>query len=575
MPNRVIKYKDKEFIASDYQEAIFKHVEHGVGNMIIRAAAGSAKTTTIVNCIFIIPKDKKTLFVAFNKDIVESINNLIGKKKGTNVSTFHSLGFSIFKENQENGAEIIVNEFKYKTYIRTHIRELLVFTDSFGEKENIHINVISQLVDYSRYYMAFTEKQIQEIAEKYGIQATPEDIQACRKVMRWGKTVLNEIDYTDMIWLTNVLNYGTRKHRYDWILIDEAQDTTIAEQELITKCCKRGCRIVATGDQSQTINTWCGSDIAAINRFAKDHASQTFTLPISYRCPKSVVALASRFSDNIIAADDAIEGEVKYDVSKYLPNEGDMVLCRTTAPLFTLYMDYLRANKKATFVGQDSIRDYYISLIKSCKSEIIDRHVLADNGLVYELYTILGEHVRQVINTYGITLDDACQILSVVNLSDAIDGICAIAEGITYKQELIDKINVILGSSEKKGVILSTVHKSKGLEADNVYILHPELMPISYAKKDWEILSEKNLIYVSITRAKKTLNYIKPEKKMDGDTLSDRIKAKLIRIGFEDTSLIPPDKTETTQSTVKITDVVGRKNIDKRKAASKFASMLN
>ena len=41
-------------------------------------------------------------------------------------------------------------------------------------------------------------------------------------------------------------------------------------------------------------------------------------------------------------------------------------------------------------------------------------------------------------------------------------------------------------------------------------------MPIKYAKKDWEIKTEQNLIYVAITRAKKTLNYIKEEKRVFG-----------------------------------------------------------
>ena len=56
------------------------------------------------------------------------------------------------------------------------------------------------------------------------------------------------------------------------------------------------------------------------------------------------------------------------------------------------------------------------------------------------------------------------------------------------------------------GVELTTVHKSKGLEWDTVYILgRDKLMPSMKATKDWQIQQEKNLIYVAITRAQKTL----------------------------------------------------------------------
>ena len=52
--------------------------------------------------------------------------------------------------------------------------------------------------------------------------------------------------------------------------------------------------------------------------------------------------------------------------------------------------------------------------------------------------------------------------------------------------------------------MLSTVHKAKGLEADNVYILTPERMPHPKATNPQE---ERNICYVAITRAKKNLYY--------------------------------------------------------------------
>jgi superfamily I DNA/RNA helicase len=61
------------------------------------------------------------------------------------------------------------------------------------------------------------------------------------------------------------------------------------------------------------------------------------------------------------------------------------------------------------------------------------------------------------------------------------------------------------------GIILATVHKSKGLEADRVFILEPEKakMPHPMAKKPWQIEQEYNLLYVAITRAISELVYVR------------------------------------------------------------------
>ena len=58
-------------------------------------------------------------------------------------------------------------------------------------------------------------------------------------------------------------------------------------------------------------------------------------------------------------------------------------------------------------------------------------------------------------------------------------------------------------------IMLSTVHKAKGLEAENVYIICPELLPFRHKNQQfWEIQQENNLAYVAITRAKNRLVYV-------------------------------------------------------------------
>lgn len=590
-----IKFKDKEFEASQYQAAIFDNIEHGTGNMIVQAAAGSAKTTTIVNAINIIPENKKTLFIAFNKDIVEEIKSRLTNSKNSRICTFHSLGLSIFMENNGNKLEDgQINEFKYKNYIKTNINELTEYKEikSLGRNRSIYIKNIIDLVEYSRFYLAFKEREIKKVAEKYGITVIRDEIKVCKKVLEWGENNIAQIDYTDMIWIPCVLNYRTKKSLFNWILIDEAQDTTIAEQKLVEKCYKRGCRVVATGDIAQMINVWCGSDEEAINNFAKMPNTKQFKLPISYRCPKKIVELASKYSDNIIAQDTAIDGEIHYNVSKNAPKNGDMVLCRITAPLISLYMDYLRINKKCYIRGYEKIKEQYLSLIASTNSKMIDKQMLTSNGLFPELYKNLFKLIDTVKETYGLDDEDSLMHPSVLSIYDAICGIRVLSEGLSAVDDLVDKIKVIFNGDEADAIQLSTIHKAKGLEADNVYILLPSLMPIKYAKKEWEVKTEQNLIYVAITRAKKTLNYIEePKRHFKGgensfkvnDISKDIITARSIIGKNVENKLKEVDlsKVEINTSKLNKPKVLGEISGDtqvnhskKKKAADKFRKLL-
>lgn len=520
----IIKSGGKEYIASKYQIDIFKNIEHGSGNMIINASAGSSKTTTIINAIRYISEKKKILFVAFNKDIVDKIKNSVDHNN-TTVSTFHSLGFKILQENgiissQEPSSidtsnNNIINIYKYNNYINNNINNITRFkeTNSLGKKYNQYINNIKQLVNYSRYYQAFTIKEIDKVSKIYDIITIRDEYEICRNVLLWGKSNLQTIDYTDMIWLPNVLNLTTKKYTYDWIFIDEAQDTSIAELQMIDKCFKRGTRFVSIGDNHQQINVWAGASEKAIDILKKRNNTKFFKLPISYRCPKKIVELARKYSDNIEYAEDAIDGEINYDVSVNDPKTNDMVLCRSTAPLIDLFLNYLRINKKAYLKGFENIREDYIDLINYTKSSLIDKNCITTDGLFPKLYTKLLNEISLCSKKYDLNENEILLHPSVINLYDNIEGIKVLSEGLTTVGELIDKINVIFNDNESNNAIqLSTIHKAKGLEADNVFILYPSLLPSKLAKKEWEIQAENNLTYVAYTRAKKTLNFMKEDK---------------------------------------------------------------
>lgn len=504
-----IQYKGQTFPASTYQEEIFKAIETGSGNMIINASAGASKTTTIINALRYIPDTKKVLFVAFNKDIVKSIEEMVDHPNA-NIMTFHSLGYSILRENKIVGDKDI-NEFKYQNHIKDYLVEHQASVPK--QKYNTYLNNIKKLVEFSRYYLAMTVKEINKIALLYDIVPIDDECEVCREMLLWGKSNTDEIDFTDMVWLPNVLNLTTKKYQYNWIFIDEAQDTSVAQQEMIEKCFKRGARFCIIGDEYQQINIWAGSSEDAIKKF-KEHANtKEYQLPISYRCPKSVVNLARKYSPNIVAQDNAVDGSVNYDVNKNAPVNGDMVLCRTTSPLIELYLNYLRLNKKAYIRGFESIKEKYMDILNRYDCHLIDRNCVTSNALFPLLWNELFALMDKVKVQYDLSDSEVLTHYSVIELYDSIIGLNVISEGLTTMDQLREKVEMIFNEFDTNGIQLSTIHKAKGLEADNVYILRPSLLPYPLASKSWEIKTESNLIYVAYTRAKKTLNFINEDSK--------------------------------------------------------------
>lgn len=509
MSKKSITYGDKTFEASEYQNEIFNAIEHGVSNIVINAVAGAGKTTTIVSALSLL-KDKQVLFIAFNKDIVKALKEKIGDVKNVKICTYHSLGYMLLKKTiKDDNNKLDIDEYKYRVYLKKNIKDLTINNPySLGKvKFNTYLNNITTLVDYARYNLCQSTKEITGIAQKYGLTLIMDEAEITSKLLKWGKENRNTIDYTDMVWLPYELNLEHPSLKFDWIMIDEAQDSSLMQQELYKKCIGRGGKFCAIGDNKQCINSWCGADPEAFDKFSQERNTISLSLPISYRCPKKVIERAKVFVPQIEAKPGAIDGEVTENENIYNPLPGDMVLCRNTAPLVELYMSYLRANKKSYIVGKD-IGVNFIEMIESTKQEHLSKSLLSD-GVFVRLYEKLFEERGLMMTKNGLDEKDATFSEPIMRLYDSIHSLEVLAEGLDRSDELIEKIKAIFVDNEKRdGIRLSTIHKAKGLEADNVYILCPSLMPSRLAKEKWEVEAEFNLMYVAYTRAKKKLAFM-------------------------------------------------------------------
>lgn len=508
------KLFNKQYTPSKYQLKIFDFVQKEHGNAVIEAVPGAGKTYTLIQCLKHIPSNAKVLVAAFNTDIIQELRDKVSKleeKPNVECRTLHSLGLSILKSNYYDKANTTPSDYKYTNYIMSYLSDFKKeeYTQLSKNDKKTYAENIKTFVDFGRYYLCKTENDLQKIQDQYSFDCMGSEKKIALEVMKWGRENIDIIDFTDMVWLPIVLNCKPYGHLYDWILIDEAQDLEKEERMLIELCTKMNTRRLFFGEKKQTINVFKGTDSSTFTSLLKIPNTIKLPLSITYRCPKSVVRFLHRYNPQIQAAPNAIEGEVKWHCEVDEIEDGSMVLCRANAPLMELYSKLSDMGKTAYIRGKD-IGKNLIRLVEGTHEEKINKDLQA-KGVFSALYNQLVSVIDDVMRKNRISEEMAIEDLNVAQFYDKIMALDAIAGDCTTVNELTQKIQLLFSDEKKSGVILSTVHKAKGLEADNVYICCPSLLPSKNAKLAWEIESEENLCYVAYSRSKVKLGFLKED----------------------------------------------------------------
>ena len=502
---------------SQAQIDLCNFIAYGIGNATVQARAGSGKSKTIeLMCAAIHPR-KKILILAYNTHIAENLREKLKNLQNVEVCTYHSLGLKILKAKLGNNIEL--DENKYHNYIQEHIRDIdddVFDTLKGGDKRRYKRNIES-LVNYSRFNKAQSVTEIQRMAEKYGIRVIGNECEVAKNVLNWGSQNTAKIDFSDMIWLPFELGItaNIKYLQYDVIFIDEAQDSSPVQQNLIDICKNRSTRFVSVGDREQCINAWAGADTEAFENFEKMDNVTPFKLNVSYRCSRKVADVVRKLVPDFETPDFAIDGNVEFHAHLSDIKIGDLVLCRMTSPLVRLHLHLLSQNIPSKLYGY-GYGEEIIEMLNSYDTEDID-------DIKMSLKTDLIALWERIAETDECDLKDVVMDSMIGNEYDKILTIETVSEGCATKEDVINRVAQIFNLAEKtndsttentNGVLrddvvnLCTVHKSKGLECDNVFILCPSLMPSKMARQDWERTAEKNVLYVALSRAKVNLSFV-------------------------------------------------------------------
>ncbi len=477
------------------QEKIFLFIKKRPENILIKAFAGTGKTTTVVEAVKLLPKDKNIMFLAFNKHIQEELKTKLPEY--VRCYTTYGLGMSAIK--RKYGDSIQFDEFKVDKIIQKKMKSWDLDEELDEEEIGLYLNNIKKLVNLCRLTLTIKPEYVPYVADRYDINLNkPKDIKRVLKVLDECTTDRKTFDYTDMIYLPAVDN-SIWFFPQDYVFVDEVQDLNRCQIKIIEKVLKRNRttkklegRLISVGDFFQGIYGFNAADEKSFQWFENFPNTKVLPLSVSFRCSQNVIKKAQEIVPDIKALPSAPEGLVRDGNVLNEAESGDFVLCRTTMPLVKLFFEFLTQNKKAIIKGSD-IGIHLIELIgkinsieklKSFWEEELSkfRKDLKSDGILNP-----NEH-----SGYSVLEDKVMTLLFLARLADSIP-------------DLKLKIKTIF-TDEIQGICLSTVHKIKGLEANRVFIIRPDLLPLPNVRS-WQAIQEKNLEYVAITRAKLELIY--------------------------------------------------------------------
>jgi len=460
-------------------------------------------------------------FQAFNKSIATEIQEKV--PSNVKASTFHAFGYKVLRENgyklkpNSNNVKFIVKDVQgYDKQDRQ---------SSADFKAGLCIAKVVGLLKGN--LLEPTAENVNLMIDMFNL-TVPDTLQVTTLVSLTKKVMAKcldvkpgqsgYMDFDDMLWLPLKLGLDFKSSRFDLLICDESQDLNPIQHELVLKS---GSRLICVGDRRQSIYGFRGADSRSMDTLKEtlektDRGVIELSLQTTFRLPTSGVKNVNSFAPDLVAADNAIEGEIEEtDISLMEPKLGDLILSRINANIFSMAFSLLRKKIGVRIQGRDfgnQLKKLLESVCKDCESVAEIQTNLAE----YEK----GEHDRIMQRTFPAR--------GLAELEEKMACLYSLTGGCKSLAEMTKTIDELFSEDlpRSKVVLLSTVHRAKGMEADTVWFLEPQLIPHKLAETENEIQQEFNLKFVAETRHKKKLVYVYPSK--DRDDERDEAEGRMV-----------------------------------------------
>ena len=278
------------------------------GPMLILAGAGSGKTKVLTTKVAYLIEEKNIdpnniLAITFTNKAAKEMKERIFKLEGNSafyiqISTFHSFGLKILKENCELlGYEknfTILDSDDSLSIIKKIMKELNIDANKYNPKaiKNVISNNKNEIIDPEKYSL-YVNTDFDEIA-----------LEVYRKYEKSLK-INNAVDFDDLLILPLKLfnnNPGVLQkyqEKYKYVFIDEYQDTNEPQYILSKMISAKYKNITVVGDADQAIFTWRGANYKNILNFEKDYKdAKVVLLEENYRSTKTILNAANNVIKN-------------------------------------------------------------------------------------------------------------------------------------------------------------------------------------------------------------------------------------------------------------------------------------
>ena len=283
-------------------------VLYNEGPLLIIAGAGAGKTKTLTTKIAYLIEEGfaypyNVLAITFTnkaaKEMKDRLYGLIGDlAKKVQVSTFHSFGLKLLRENyQKLGYEanfVIMDSDDSLTVVKKIVKDLgydpkIYNPRAIRNKISSCKNEMMTPEMYERYAVSDYEKVMQKVYEKYEEKLKKN----------------NSVDFDDLLLLPiklfkeNPIVLQKYQELYQYILIDEYQDTNEAQYILSKLISAKNRKITCVGDDSQSIYSFRGANYKNILNFEKDYKdAKTILLEENYRSTSTILDAANQVIKN-------------------------------------------------------------------------------------------------------------------------------------------------------------------------------------------------------------------------------------------------------------------------------------
>lgn len=296
-------------LLNDLNEAQRAAVEYIDGPSLVIAGAGSGKTRVLTYKIaYLLSQGMKPwsiMALTFTNKAAREMKERIGKLVGNDLAqhlymgTFHSIFSRILRAEAEhigfNNNFTIYDESDSRSLIKAIVKEMGLDDKKYKPaavhaKISMAKNNLMSAAAYESDAAIFEQNKRAQMPEVGKIFVAY--VQRCKQA--------NAMDFDDLLTLTYQLfrEHEDIRHKYaarfDYVLVDEYQDTNHVQMSIVMQLCQEKLRVCAVGDDSQSIYSFRGANIDNILNYQRQfQGTRLFKLEQNYRSTQTIVEAAN------------------------------------------------------------------------------------------------------------------------------------------------------------------------------------------------------------------------------------------------------------------------------------------